>query len=473
MRPVVTVEEMRRIDAAAPDPEAVLVDRAGTAVASAALRLLGGAYGRRIVVVAGKGNNGADGRVAASRLAQRGARVTVVPATEAPARIGRHPSLDLVIDAAYGTGFRGQFAAPAVDAGVPVLAVDIPSGVDGDTGVASGAPLRADQTVTFAALKPGLLQGDGALLAGRVVVADIGLDVSRARIFVVDDEDVAALLPPRARAAHKWQSAVAVVAGSPGMTGAPALCVLGAYRAGAGMVRLGVPGAELDAVAVPEAVAEQLPADGWAKAALDMAQRCKALVVGPGLGRAPDTAEQVHALVTGFGGTVVVDADGLYALGSGDEAARALEPAAGRVVLTPHDGEFARLTGDAPGADRIAACRAAAETFGAVVLLKGPTTVVATPAGDVRLAAAGSPRLATAGTGDVLSGVIGAFAARGLAPLEAAALGAHVHGAAARLGPPQGLVAGDLPDLVARWLSRACGDGARHDVVQGEGADGD
>ncbi|HZU79118.1 MAG TPA: NAD(P)H-hydrate dehydratase [Acidimicrobiales bacterium] len=458
MRPVVTVEEMRAVDAAAADSEAVLVERAGTAVASAALRLLGGAYGRRVVVVAGKGNNGADGRVAAARLADRGARVTVIEATDAPARIGRRPSLDLVIDAAYGTGFRGEYAAPAVEPGVPVLAVDIPSGVDGDTGVASGAPLRADVTVTFAALKPGLLQGDGPLLAGRVVVADIGLDVSRARIFVVDDDDVRNSLPPRPRVAHKWQSAVAVVAGSPGMTGAPALSVLGAYRAGAGMVRLGMPGVELDALSVPEAVGEELPATGWVDAALALAGRCKALVVGPGLGRSDDTAAQVRALVAGFPGTLVVDADGLYALGGADDAARALAPAAGRVVLTPHDGEFARLTGAAPGPDRIAAARAAATRVGAVVLLKGPTTVVATPTGDVRLAAAGSPRLATAGTGDVLAGVIGAFAARGLGPLDAAALGAHVHGAAALLGPPQGLVAGDVPDLVARWLSEVCGD---------------
>jgi NAD(P)H-hydrate epimerase len=161
---------------------------------------------------------------------------------------------------------------------------------------------------------------------------------------------------------------------------------------------------------------------------------------------------------------MVVDADGLFALGSGDEARRVLAGAAGPVVLTPHDGEFARLTGSAPGADRIAAARAAAASLGVVVLLKGPTTVVADPAGDVRLAVAGSPRLATAGTGDVLAGVIGAFAARGVAPLEAAALGAHVHGRAAALGPPEGLVAGDLPDLVARRLSSLSGDVGRADA---------
>jgi hydroxyethylthiazole kinase-like uncharacterized protein yjeF len=452
---VVTVEEMRAVDAEAHAvvAESVLVERAGTAAAVAALRLMGGAYGRRVVVVAGKGNNGADGKVAARRLARRGARLEVVDAACAPARLGVGGAVDLVIDAAYGTGFRGAYQAPSVPAGVKVLAVDIPSGVDGDTGEAHGAPLRADATVTFAALKPGLLQGDGPLLSGRVEVADIGLDVSRARTWVMEDADVGALLPPRPRSAHKWNSAVAVVAGSPGMTGAAALCAMGAYRAGAGMVRLGVPGAEPDELPVPEAVSTALPATGWAADALRMAERCRALVVGPGLGRSPATAAEVRRLATGFAGTVVVDADGLYALGSGADAAGALAGARGAVVLTPHQGEFAHLTGASPGADHIGAARAAAAELGAVVLLKGPTTVVAHPDGRARLAVRGSPRLATAGTGDVLSGIIGALAARGLDPLEAAALAAHVHGAAAALGRPEGLVAGDLPDLVARWLS--------------------
>jgi len=165
----------------------------------------------------------------------------------------------------------------------------------------------------------------------------------------------------------------------------------------------------------------------------------------------------VRRLVATFPGPVVVDADGLYALGSGAEAAEALADTAGPVVLTPHEGEFERLTGARLGADHIGAARRAAAELGVVVLLKGPTTVVAEPSGEVRLATRGSPRLATAGTGDVLSGVVGAFCARGLPPLLGAALAAHVHGAAAALGPPQGMVAGDLPDLVARWLSGCCG----------------
>lgn len=456
MIPVVTVAEMRAIDEEAHATVAhdVLVDRAGTAVAAAALRLLGGAYGRRVVVVAGKGSNGADGRVAASRLRRRGARVEVVEAAYAPDRIGRDGGVDLVVDAAYGTGFKGTYRAPSVPAGVRVLAVDIPSGVDGDTGEACGEPLRADVTVTFAALKPGLLQGDGPLLAGRVEVVDIGLDTGRARLRVVEDADVAHLLPVRPRGAYKWQSAVAVVAGSPGMTGAAELCAHAAYRAGAGMVRLGIPGADPALLTAGEAVSTALASDGWAPAALEMVTRCHSLVVGPGLGRTGDTGIQVRRLVGGAAVPVVVDADGLVALGTGSEIADVVGAGDGvRCVLTPHDGEFARLVGAPPGTDRISAARALAADSRAVVLLKGPTTVVAEPGGTALLVTAGSPRLATAGTGDVLSGAIGAFVARGLPLFEAAGLAAHVHGRAAALGPPEGLVAGDLADLLGRWLS--------------------
>jgi ADP-dependent NAD(P)H-hydrate dehydratase / NAD(P)H-hydrate epimerase len=463
VKPVLRVEEMRAVDAEALErvSEQTLVDRAGTAVATWAVRVLAGTYGRHVVVVAGKGNNGADGRVAAARLRRRGARVTVFDAAAAPERIGPDGPVDLVIDAAYGTGFRGSYRAPSVPAGVPVLAVDIPSGVNGDTGEACGEPLRADLTVTFAALKTGLVQGDGVLLAGRVEVADIGLDVSRARMWVVEDDDVVDLLPARARNAHKWQSALSVVAGSPGMTGAAGLCARAAYRAGAGMVRLGVPGGDVAELPVSEAVGAPLPRDGWVSAALAMTERCRALVVGPGLGRDPHTVADVRDVVARAPVPVVADADGLYALGTGDEIGAVVRVGAGGagptrarpVVLTPHEGEFARLAGASPGPDRIASARALADRSGAVVLLKGSTTVVATPEGEVLLATAGSPRLATAGTGDVLSGVIGAFVARGVAVHEAAALAAHVHGRASELGPSQGLVAGDLPDLVARWLS--------------------
>ncbi|MGA2838352.1 MAG: NAD(P)H-hydrate dehydratase [Acidimicrobiales bacterium] len=451
MQPVLTIAEMQAVDARALETTRIdeLVARAGTAVALAALDLMGGAYGRRVVLVCGKGNNGADGRVAARLLARRGARVRIVP-PDHPDAIGvSGPRVDLVVDAAFGTGFRGAYDPPVVAPGIPVLAVDIPSGVAGDTGGVEGGALAAARTVTFVAPKPGLLQGDGARLSGAVEVVDIGLPIAGSEIAVVEDGDLAVVLPDRDPGGNKWAAAVLVVAGSPGMTGAAAMCARAAYRAGAGMVRLGVPGADPAALAPTEAVGIELPSPGWADAALTAAARCRAVVVGPGLGRAPGTGDEVRRLVASSPVAVVVDADGLTALGRVD--GRALERGA-PVVLTPHDGEYERLAGVPPGPDRIAAARRLAAVTGAVVLLKGPTTAVADPSGRVLLGLAGTPALASAGTGDVLSGVIAAFIARRVPPLEAAALAAHVHGRAGALGHPSGLVAGDLPDLVAGVL---------------------
>ncbi len=449
MKPVVTVAEMQAIDADAPEPEDVLIGRAGAAVARATSRLLGQTYGKRVVVIAGKGNNGADGRTAAQRLRERGVAVTVIDAASAP---GVLPPSDLVIDAAYGSGFRGSYQAPDPN-GAPVLAVDIPSGVDGNTGASAEQAVRAVRTVTFAALKPGLLFGAGPDRAGVVDVADIGLDVSRRHIDLLEDGDAAALLPRRPRDGHKWQAALCVVSGSPGMLGAPRLVSTGALRAGSGYVRLGVPGADLAALPAQEAVGLELPATGWDIDALKALDRCKALVIGPGLGRSDATTAAVRALVAASSVPTVIDADGINAVGSAAELAQLLAGRDAPTIVTPHDGEFARLAGHAPGEDRIAAAEQLARETGAIVLLKGSTTVVAAPDGRTRLAAAGSARLATAGTGDVLSGVIGSFLAQGVPALDAAALGAHVHGAASRRGFAIGLVAGDLPELVAAWLS--------------------
>ncbi len=443
MRPVVTTAEMHAADAAAPDPVDVLVRRAGWAVAAAAVPVLGGAYGKRVVVLAGKGNNGADGRAAGEVLARRGARVAVVPAGTA----GTLPAGDLVIDAAYGTGFRGSFDPPD-PRGAPVLAVDVPSGLQGDTGVVAGGALRALLTVTMAAWKPGLLLGEGPDRAGRVVVADIGLPVGEPTAHLVEDAD-RDWLPAPERTAHKWRVAVFVVAGSPGMRGAPLLCTRSAQRSGAGMVRIGSPGVPAGEQPAGEAVAIGLPASGWGADVLKELDRFKALVVGPGLGRSEEAAAGVRALVSSAPVPTVVDADGLNVLGADAASIVAARPAgAGPVVLTPHEGEFARLAGHPPGEDRLADVRDLAARTGAVVLLKGATTVAAEPSGRVLLSASGTPGLATAGTGDVLSGMVGAFLARGLDGLRAAGLAAHVHGLAARLGPPAGLVAGDLPDLI-------------------------
>jgi NAD(P)H-hydrate epimerase len=458
VRAVLTRDEMRAADAAALAhvSHETLVARAGTAVAHAALRMLGGAYGRRVVVVAGKGSNGADGRVAARALSRRGARVLVVEAEDAPAEL---PACDLVVDGAYGTGFRGSYDAPRPPAGASVLAIDIASGVDADTGAAPGAAVHATRTVTFAALKPGLLQGEGPVCSGAVEVADIGIGFPTPAAVVVEDGDIRARVPPRRRDGNKWNHAVGVAAGSPGMEGAAILCTRGAMAAGSGMVRLGSPGDPAAGWPV-EVVRMHLPAEGWAGAFLESTAKCRAIVIGPGLGTATKRAEEIRSVVAAVPVPVVIDADALTALGEASFARTLLDKRSAPSILTPHDGEYARLDGAPPGPDRLAAARRLAASTGAVVLLKGSLTAVAAPGGgppDVLLSAAGGPALATAGSGDVLSGVIGAFCARGVPAHEAAALAAHAHGRAASLFPAEGLVAGDLPDLLTRFLSGLSG----------------
>ena len=449
--PIVTPAEMAAIDRCAPEPVDVLIGRAGSAVARAAIRMMGGTYGRRVVVVAGKGNNGNDGRNAAVKLRARGVRVIVIDAASAPETL---PECDLVIDAAYGTGFAGTYDAPVPCAGSLVLAVDIPSGVDGLTGIATGRVLQADETVTFAALKPGLLFADGIALSGRCRVADIGLPVEgrSPRADLIGADFVGRWLPGRLLHANKWESAVWIVAGSPGMGGAAALCSAAAARAGAGYVRVSTPGGA--AADLPlESVRVDVPATGWASDVVAGLGRFGALVIGNGLGttdEARDNIRQVVAAAAGRGLPTVVDADGLTALGV--EASRFVGPS---TVLTPHDREYARLAGHAPGSDRIAAARELAATTGAVVLLKGGATVIASPDGDVLVSAEGDQRLATAGTGDVLAGIIGALLACGVDPFRAAASGAFIHGRAAALGWERGLVASDIsghvPDVLGEF----------------------
>lgn len=445
MIPVLTPQEMAAVDAAATESVDVLIGRAASAVAATAVDLLGGTYGRRVVVVAGPGNNGNDGRAAAAILGRRGVRVTVHDVADAPAVLGR---ADLVVDAAFGTGFRGHYDFPDPD-GTPVLAVDIPSGVSGLTGRAMGRPVTAVATVSFAALKPGLLLADGPSYAGEVVVADIGLDVSAAAAHLVEDADVAGWLPERTPEDNKWRHAVWVVAGSPGMTGAARLCAAAAFRAGAGYVRLTVPGDD-DPGGPVEAVVVPQPWDAWAGPVLDGAERFQALAVGPGLGRSDATATEVRTLLAGADRPVVVDSDALWVLGT--DAAAVVRERTAPTVLTPHDGEFERITGAPPGEDRLGAVRDLARAADCVVLLKGSTTVVADADGNTLLVRAGDQRLATAGTGDVLTGVVAALIASGAEPLRAAAAGAHLHGRAALLGPARGLVASDVASLLpAAW----------------------
>ncbi|MDQ1467486.1 MAG: ADP-dependent NAD(P)H-hydrate dehydratase / NAD(P)H-hydrate epimerase, partial [Actinomycetota bacterium] len=424
----------------------------------------------RVVVVCGKGNNGADGRVAARVLRSRGVGVDELAiesgfdVSELRRALAR---ADLLIDAMYGTGFHGRLDGAAetvvdeLDATkVRVLAIDIPSGVDGTTGAVAGVAVRADETICFAAYKPGLLFEPGREHAGRVRVVDIGIDVStdgpvaadHSHLAVVEVGDL--LLPERGADSHKWSSGCLVVGGSGGMVGAPMLASQAALRCGAGMVVCAVPGVAAAAtVSGQELVARALPATPLGAFAEDAADevlkevdRYRALVVGPGVGRDHSAQVAARRIVAEANVPIVVDADALNAIAV-DPAALRVRHAAGLplAVLTPHAGEYERLAGKPVGPDRVEAARELARRLNAVVLLKGPSTVIAGPDGDAVVNVTGGPALATAGTGDVLSGMIAAFLARGVGTFAAAATGAYVHGRAAT-------AAASTPDIVASDL---------------------
>ncbi len=385
---------------------------------------------------------------------------------------------------AYSSGTRhGSWNGCTTWRGLTV-AVDIPSGIDGLTGLASGPAVRADRTVTFAARKPGLLFQPGRAHAGEVVVADIGIDVAApagdhdicdARAGLVTAADVRAWLPPRAPDAHKWQSGVMVVGGSGGMTGAPMFVSHAAMRAGAGIVWCELPGREAaNAASGGEVITRPLPATSDGLLAADAVERVladvgrfRALGLGPGLGADPQVSRVVRALVAEAKIPMVLDADGLNALEGDFTSLRSRHTLGAPIVLTPHAGEYERLMGAPVGADRIAAARALADRSGAVVLLKGPGTVIAAPStgsgpGGVALNPTGGAELATAGSGDVLTGIIAGFLARGVDACTAAAAAAWVHGQTAdRLlatdGP--GLVASDLIAALPRTLQEVAAHG--------------
>ncbi len=485
MRPVVTPAEMAAADrrtVAAGTPERVLVERAGRAVAWDARRLLGGCYGRRVAVVAGKGDNGADGLVAARILAGSGVRVAVVRLAdgidldEASRSIARS---HLVIDAMFGTGFRGSLDGEAAwlvaavrSAAVPVLAVDVPSGVDGLTGGVGESAVVATATTCFAALKPGLLFEPGRSHAGDVHVVDIGIDLSvdgeppSVQCTTQADVSAAVGLNPRLSdpRAHKWSAGVLVIGGSLGMMGAPLLAGRAAARSGAGMVVVGAPGdaatagasgAELVVRSLPATPEGGLDEDAGRIVVRDLAERFGAIAIGPGLGRDHRAFQAARRVVAEVPRPVVVDADALNALAE-DPAALRVRHAAGlaRPVLTPHAGEYERLAGEPVGVDRIAAAVRLADRTRAVVLLKGPGSVVATPGGRVAVCPSGGPELAAAGTGDVLTGVVAALLAFGAEAFEAAAAGAWLQAEAARVaGTGASLVASDLVTALGPTLA--------------------
>jgi NAD(P)H-hydrate epimerase len=294
-------------------------------------------------------------------------------------------------------------------------------------------------------------------VCGEIDIVDVGIDpVDNVETYIVESHDVAAWLPPRSRAAHKWNHSVRVIAGSPGMGGAASLVSASAMRAGAGIVHLSWRRGET--VTPPtEVVGRALPETGWDTfVAADIA-RFTSLVVGPGLGRGDDIGAEVRALLAVAPIPTVIDGDGLLAAIDPTGGYSVLQGRTAPTILTPHDGEFAALGGDIQNPDRIEATRQLAALTGCVVLRKGATTVISDVDGAVYLVVSGDERLATAGSGDVLSGIIGAFLARGLSPHEAAAAGAFVHGVAGSSCAPEGTIARDVVAMISEVLSEVCG----------------
>lgn len=508
---VLKPEEMASVDRAAIDggiPGIELMEKAGRAVSDTAMEMISYFGTARISIWCGKGNNGGDGFVAARYLHRMGHDVYVyllcspedikgdalanyelittlpVPVIEIEKQADIEKcSVDvqqsnLIIDAIFGTGFSGEpkgIYGAAIEfinkAGVPVLSVDIPSGVSGDTGAVPGAAVSADKTVTFAALKLGLVQYPGKAAVGELEVVDIGIpenllgEIPESNIYLVEEEDADAMLPTRKKDAHKGDSGrVLVVGGSPGMTGAAAMTARAALRSGAGLVTACVPEGlndiyevkltEVMTVPVRQTVDRTFSLDA-AKEILGLAGGFEVLAIGPGISRNNETAGMVRELVAKVRVPVVLDADGLNAMvGHTDIFKKRKAP----LVITPHPGEMSRLLGVSSAdvqADRVAVASGSSAEWGIVVVLKGAQTVTADPSGAVKINASGNQGMASAGMGDVLTGCIAALIAQGCAPFDAAAAGVFFHGFAADLVANMdamiGMVAGD----VIRYLPMA------------------
>jgi len=486
LEPLYEAEAMRATDRWAIEerevPSLELMERAGAGLADLAAEIVPAG---RIAVACGRGNNGGDGLVAARLLRERGReadpilfgnpddvrgdaranldRLSEPPAVPGPAMLEGAAG---VVDALLGTGFEGEPRGAIADAiaaindhDAPVIAADVPSGVDASTGEVHGVAVRASATATFHAAKPGLWIHPGKAHAGEVRVIEIGIPPGApvpARIGLVG-AGAGAAIPSRGPASTKFsEGAVLLVGGSRGLTGAPSMAAESAVRVGAGYVTACVPASLnlifelrlLEAMTVPLPEEDGALSIDGADEVVHRSQRAQAVVLGPGIGRTEGTVALARDLAARLERPLLLDADGLNAhAGRLDALARRLSP----TVLTPHAGELGRLLeidSASVEAARLAHVRRAADSSGAVVVLKGDDTLVAEPDGLVGVSRGASPALATAGTGDVLSGVTGALLAKGLHPFDAACAAVHLHAragqiAAERLGP-DAVVAGDV-----------------------------
>ena len=508
---LVTAAEMQNLDKRAINelgiPGIVLMENAGRLTVDSLVSHFGDPLGKIITIFVGPGNNGGDGLVIARHLHQKGCLVQIcflVPADklqgDAAINLKIVNSLDItckeilteeavaginldnnqvVVDALFGTGLRreisGHFAAviELINQGNrPVVSVDIPSGLDSDSGQILGCSVRADLTVTYGSAKLGQFCYPGAALCGELEVADIGIPphlLTEAEIKAEAlNADVADFLPERPAAGHKGTFGhVLAVAGSSGKTGAALLSVKAALRSGAGLVSLCVP-KSLNCIfetSLPEAMTIPLPETEkniltveHGKAIQEAAQNKRAIIVGPGLGIHPKTIALVRELYRRLKLPMVVDADALNSLAM----IQKMENASGERILTPHPGEMARLTGRPIGeiqADRINTARNFAVSQQVYIILKGAGTVIAAPDGRIAVNSTGNPGLATGGSGDVLAGLVAGLLAQGLSLWQASCLGVYIHGVAAdmlaaRLGASSGFLAGELADELPAAMAR-------------------
>jgi len=506
---IVTAEQMKELDRRASEefgvPSIVLMENAGLRTFDVACRMLKDIGGNRLVIVCGRGNNGGDGFVVARHLHQIGvdthallvgpleevrgdARVNLEIAEKSGIPIENVTDIatarralahcDLVVDALFGTGIKGEItglAGEIIDeinaCGRPVVAVDLPSGLDADTGQICGRCVQADETVTFGLPKIGLAIYPGADYAGQVSVAEIGipelaLETAGINTFLTEDEDVGNRLPARPPDAHKGTFGhAAIIAGSVGMTGAAAMAGMAAVRIGAGLVTLGVPESlndileakvtEVMTVPMPETQARSFSRAAVPKA-LELIERCDAVAIGPGIGRNGETVAFVRELLPKIKVPMVIDADGLNAVA---EDVSVLAKLKAPTIISPHPGEMARLVGttvETVQSNRLKAARDAAERFGVVVVLKGAGTVTAAPDGEAWINTTGSVALATGGTGDVLTGAIVGLLAQGRRPLDAAICAVYIHGRAGEIAEEEigsaGAAATDLLPLLPRVI---------------------
>ncbi|MDX6437736.1 MAG: ADP-dependent NAD(P)H-hydrate dehydratase / NAD(P)H-hydrate epimerase [Gaiellaceae bacterium] len=437
--PLYTADEARAAEKG--HDVAELMERAGAAVAREVLQLFPDAH--RVAVVCGGGANGGDGRIAARILRDEGLDAVETTAVE---------QADVIVDALFGTGFHGEPRAEAAAtiqrinaATAPVVSVDVPSGVDASTGEIAGEAVRAAVTVTFHGLKVGLAVAPGRFHTGEAVVADIGLEPAATEAKLVTPE-VLSLVPRKRPEDNKYSAgSVLVVGGAPGMTGAVCLAAAAAFRADAGYVMVAVPQPSLSVVEVRLLEPVKVTWDN----AVSVSEKAGAIALGPGLGRTPEAMSLRDELLAAGEAPLVVDADALHGLEPGDWG--------GRAVLTPHAGELARLLGeesDWVNAHRLEAAERGAARFGCICLLKGADTIIAAPDAGTLVCLVDAPGLATAGTGDVLTGILAAFLAKGVEPRLAAAAAATAHGLAARgTGRQAGLIASDVIEALPSVLS--------------------